>query len=74
MKRLTKEQAIVISAYTGYMVCGFNDMHAEIEKRMGRPVWTHELGREEMAAELRRVFMDDFIAMAPKGKVKRGKK
>lgn len=66
MKPLTKEQAIVVSGYTGFMVCGsFSDLHADIESRMGRPVFTHELGDREMFKRIQAVYKEDFIAMTP---------
>ena len=40
---MTKYEAIVISAYTGFLMCDFNDMHEYIEKKLGRPIYTHEL-------------------------------
>lgn len=64
MTKLTKKQAVVISAYTGFLCCRFSDMHAEIERRLGRPVYTHEMG-SIMDSEIRPAFRADFVAMAP---------
>jgi len=67
MQKLTKEQAVVISAYTGALCCAFSDMHAEIEKRLGRPVYTHELGSKKLCEDvIKPAFKDDFLAMVPK--------
>lgn len=63
--KLTKEQAIIISGYTGFLVCQFSDLQNDVEKRMGRPVWTHEFGDEDFAEELKDLYRDDFIALAP---------
>ena len=65
MKRLTKEQAIVISAYTGVLICDFGDMHEDVERRMKRPVWTHEFANEEMRKRLRQLYREDFLSMVP---------
>ena len=66
MQKLTMEQAVVVSAYTGFLVCPFDQMHAEIEKRLGRPVWTHEMGSEKFVDEqVRPAFEADFVAMLP---------
>jgi len=62
MQKLTIEQAVVISAYTGFMACPFSAMHAEIEKRLGRSVWTHEMP-SIIDTEIRPAFKDDFISM-----------
>ena len=66
IKKLTMEQAVVISGYTGVLICPFSELHDEIEKRLERPVWTHELGSSElMEKEVKPTFEADFFAMAP---------
>ncbi len=66
MQKLTKEQAVVVSGYTGFLICDFSDMHREIEKRLGRPVFTHMLGDTTFVDEVvRPAFKADFIAMFP---------
>lgn len=62
--KLTTEQAVIISAYTGYMICKFSEMHEAVEKALGRPVWTHEFPRI-MDSEIRPAFKERFIALAP---------
>lgn len=54
---MTRREAAVISAYTGFMITkDFSDVHAYIEEKMGRPVFTHELPiiGEEKIRELAR--------------------
>ena len=63
MQKFTKEQAIIISAYTGIMACKFGDLQEDVEKRLGRPVWTHEFGSGTLAGEIRDMYKADFIAM-----------
>jgi len=64
MKPLDLDQAVVISAYTGIMCCNFSDMHKEVEKRLGRPVFTHEFASKELwEDEIKPAFKDDFIAL-----------
>jgi len=63
--KLTKEQAIIISGYTGFLICRFSDLHEDVEKRVGRPVWTHEFGDEDFFEEVKNLYHDDFIALAP---------
>jgi hypothetical protein len=63
MDRLTKEQAAIIGAFTG-IVCGpFSDVHEAIEKKLGRPVWTHQLADKEVWEEIKSAFRDDFMAL-----------
>lgn len=65
MDRLTAEQAAVISAYTGFLIGDFSAMHAYVEKIMGRPVWTHEMGSESVQDEIRKRARADFLALNP---------
>jgi hypothetical protein len=65
MDKLTLEQAVVISAYTGYMLCPFSAIHEEVEKRLGRPVFTHEFPSIH-ESDIMPAFRDDFVAMAVK--------
>lgn len=63
MQKLTKQQAIIISGYTGILCCAFTDVHQEIEKRLGRPVFTHEI--PNLNEEIKEAFKLDFIALTP---------
>lgn len=63
--KLTKEQAVIITGYTGIMICQFPDFHQDVEKRMGRPVWTHEMGNEEFMEQVQEAYREDFLALAP---------
>lgn len=40
---MTKQEKIIVSAYTGTLMCDFSDVHEYIEKKLGRPVFTHEM-------------------------------
>lgn len=62
-KRITKEQAIIISGYTGYLACEFALLHEDVEKRMGRPVFTHEFGSELFTEQLRDLYRVDYLAI-----------
>ena len=67
MQKLTKEQAIIISAYTGFIACEFSDLHKAVEKKIGRPLWTHQFGSEELMEEIRDAFREDFLAICYQG-------
>lgn len=45
--KLTKEQAIIVSAYTGVTDMNFGFVHESVEKKLNRPVWTHEFADKE---------------------------
>lgn len=65
MKKLTPDQAAVVSAYTGYLVGSFSDMHSYAEKKFGEPVFTHQFGDEDFTEELRAHAKADFVALSP---------
>lgn len=67
MNQLTLEQAIVISGYTGFLCCNFGDLHGDVEKRIGHPVWTHQFATPEMRERVKTLYRDDFIAMCAPG-------
>lgn len=64
MTPLTKEQGIVITGYTGIGACAFSDFHEDVERRLGRPVYTHEFASSELWDTLKILYRPDFIAMS----------
>lgn len=63
---MTKHEAAIVAAYTGMMLGEFDDMHAYIEKIMGRPVFTHELGDKAIVAQVHELSKPDFTALEVK--------
>lgn len=63
MQQLTKEQALIITAFTGVMSCPFSDFHEFVEKRLGRPIWTHEMGSPEFWEEIKQATKEDFLSI-----------
>ena len=57
---MTKQEAAIVAAYTGYLIGSFSDMHEYIEKVMNRSVWTNEMGNKETAEEIRKASKADF--------------
>jgi len=60
---MTKQEAAIVAAYTGYHIGDFGDTTKYIEKLLKRPVWTHELGNKELFDEIQKLAKPDFIAM-----------
>lgn len=51
---MTKYEAILISAYTGYLLTNdFSDVHEFCEKLLGRPIFTHEFASEDVNKEIK---------------------
>lgn len=63
---MTEKERIIVSAYTGYLLCDFIKVHEYIEEKLGRPIWTHELANEEIQEEIRDKCRDDFVELAEK--------
>jgi hypothetical protein len=64
MQRLTREQAAIIGAFTGISCGPFSDVHATIERVLGRPVWTHEMAAKELWDDVRERIKPEFLAIA----------
>lgn len=56
---MTKREAAIVSAYTGYLIGEFSDFHDYVEEIMGRPIFTHEL--LNIAVELKEKSKKDFM-------------
>lgn len=60
---MTKQEAAIVSAYTGTMLGDFVDMTDYMEELVGRPIWTHELSDKAFVAEVKELAKSDFINM-----------
>ena len=62
MQKLTKEQAVIVSAYTGFLAGDvMSEMHEYIENILDRPVFTHELGNKDICNEIKKKSKADFL-------------
>lgn len=60
---MTYEERVIVSAYTGYCMCNMQDVHRYIELKLQRPVFTHELAKADILAEIRDKTRDDFLRL-----------
>lgn len=61
---MTKKEAVLISAYTGYMLTkNFAAVHGFIEETLGRHVYTHELVSHNLTAELQEKLKPQIIEL-----------
>ena len=62
---MTLHEKVVLTAYTGVlMVAGPNELkevYKYIEKLVGRPILTHELGSETLWTEIKEKAKPDFL-------------
>ena len=67
MKRLTKEQAAIIGAYTGFTAGSFGDIQEYASKKFGYSMFTHEFASKEVAEKLRELAKEDFLSICYDG-------
>lgn len=64
---MTKEEAVLISAYTGFMLTkDFSDVHKFCEELLGRPIWTHEFASKSVQTEIKEKCRPMIIEMIGK--------
>lgn len=61
MKKLTEEQALVLTGFTDTLMVDFSKFHADVEKRLGRPVMTHEFPKLRVA--IKEAYRADFMRL-----------
>ena len=61
---MTYKECVIVSAYTGYMLCDFDDLHKYIEEKLCRPVWSHELANSDVIQSIRDAVRPEFLALA----------
>ena len=60
---MTKREAAIVSAYTGYLIGEFSELHKYVEEIIGRPVYTHEMGNKETFDEIKSKAKNDFVSI-----------
>ena len=58
---MTKQEKIIVSTYTGVLMCNFDDVHEYIQKKLGRPVFSHELADKDIQKEIEEKTKEDFL-------------
>ena len=57
---MTRREAAIVSAYTGFMCGEFSELHKYIEEIMKRPVFPHEMANERTMKEIKSKAKADF--------------
>lgn len=65
MKTLTKKQGIILTGFTGIVMCKVSDFHQDVEKRLGRPIFTHEFADKELWETIKEIYRKDFENLCP---------
>lgn len=58
---MIKREKVIVSAYTGVLMCKFKEVHKYAEEVFGRPIQTFEFASEEMEKQLRDYARAEFI-------------
>ena len=58
---MTKREKMIVSAYTGVLMVGFDEFHEWAENYLDVPIWTHELGLREFWDKMKEKSKDEFI-------------
>jgi len=60
---MTKKEAAIITAFTGYLVGNFDTAHVYFESILKRPIFTHELADKKIAIEIKEAARADFLEL-----------
>lgn len=60
---MTLQERLIISAYTGTLMCDVDKLHEYIEEVLGHPVFTHELADSSVLEEVKKRVKPDFMAL-----------
>jgi len=63
---MTKREAAIVSAYTGWLLGDHDTFHSYVEEKFGRTVFTHEMASKEFEDKLRTLSRDDFLNLEVK--------
>ena len=67
LPRLTKEQAAIIGAYTGFACGPFGDIHEYVDSLPGfKGIMTHEFADKETCEKIRAAAKDDLLSIVHK--------
>lgn len=58
---ITKREAAIITAYTGYLIGDLGEVYAYLSEKAGRPVFTHEI--PYIAEYYKASIKKDFVSM-----------
>jgi len=67
---MTKREAAIVSAYTGFMLGDFSEMQQYAEELFGYPIFSHQFGNETLVKELRDLSRKDFTGISVVGYLK----
>ena len=58
---MTRREATIVSAYTGYFIGNLDDLYKYLSELVGRPIYTHEI--PVVLDEYHSRIQQDFVAL-----------
>jgi hypothetical protein len=65
MTKLTKEQATIITAYTGYLILDPKSYRNALEDKLNTIVEIKDLTNPTFQRKLQEIYKEEFLALAP---------
>lgn len=60
---MTREECLIVSAYTKILMVPFPDLQEFVEDTLGRPVMTHEMTSHDFWVELQDILKPRFLEL-----------
>lgn len=60
---LTKREAAIVAAYTGYHIGDFAEMQKYAEEKLGHPIFTHQFADKVIVEKLKAAALHDFVSL-----------
>lgn len=64
---MTKQEKLIVSAYTEYLMVDFNELQDYLSELLGRPIFTHELADDKVLQEIHAKVTPLFLELCKKG-------
>lgn len=63
VKIMTKQEKLIVTAYTGVLMVDWGEFHKFAEELLGRPIYSHEFDEEEVTNKIVNAVRDDFMRL-----------
>ena len=60
---MTKQEKLIVTAYTGILMVDWDEFHKFAEELLGKPIYTHEFDKEEVTNEIVNAVREDFMRL-----------
>lgn len=60
---MTKDEKMIVSAYTGVLMVEMSDFHKWVEEFLGHHVWTHEFATQDFWDRLKEQVKGEFLKL-----------